>query len=360
MAEFISITSLREKRRRMTVEEKIPFIFPKPGSPVGEMLYVTKRIKDGTFEVIEFPRPVREMITTDEGRREVMQKVVLDVEFGREQVPLLYQPIYERLEDRNFPEYFEAKWALTGLVIFTEHMEGEEVKFGRLQAEQGPIARIVTYSAGFEYTEDLVEFNKTFEIALLNRAFGEAYNALLNHIHLAPIIEANYTGANVTNAKYVKADGTRGTGANDSHPLLSIRETLKQALIDSKKAKRPGSVLLVNSSAEDAVREAMGRLNANGTDFPPLGGIETVIVYDGWETTVGRKTYTYPGVPDNVAFLIRPRRGFKELVKHDLLIDASGADLSRLVEQQIVGRARRGVFAAITENVQRVNLPTGW
>jgi len=58
------------------------------------------------------------------------------------------------------------------------------------------------------------------------------------------------------------------------------------------------------------------------------------------------------------AYLIRPKRGFKELIKYDLMVDAAGADLSRLIENQVVGRAYRGVFAAIPENVQEITLPS--
>src|SRR5690606_28591166 len=135
------------------------------------------------------------------------------------------------------------------------------------------------------------------------------------------------------------------------HPMLSLRETLKHAIADAKLAKRPGSVLLVAGSMGDQIREALGAVHIRGTDWPALGGIETIIEYDGWETQIGKKTYVYPGVNEGKAYLIRPKRGFKELIKHDLRVDADNADLSRLIEAQIVGRARRGVFAALDENV---------
>ena len=86
-------------------------------------------------------------------------------------------------------------------------------------------------------------------------------------------------------------------------------------------------------------------------------GISEVIFYDGFETTVGRKTYSYPGVEPGKVFLVRPKNGFVEFIKHDLLIDIESADLTRLVKENIVGRARRGNYAAVEDNVQEIRLP---
>lgn len=347
----VNTESLLKAKRQGSTSYKVPFTLN------GKTHYATKNVVNGEMDILDLTKPIGEMIVTDAGRRELLEKVVLDVELGREQVPILYTPIYERLEDSNFPEVFEAKWTMHGTVVFLQHFEGEEVKFGHLEAEQGPIARIVTYAAGIEYTEDMVEYNRTFDMELLDRAFGEGYNALLNHIHFAPILTYTYGEENKTAARYVKADGTPVESAVGAHPVLSLRETLKAGVSASRIAKRPGNILLIAGSREDHIREALGGMTVNGTVFPSLTGIDTIIAYDGYEIRVGKKTYTYGGVPEDKAYLIRPRRGFKELIKHDLRIDATMADLSRLVESQIVGRARRGVFSAVPENVQEITLP---
>lgn len=353
MARVISLERLRQERAKTNFEQPVPFILN------GEMCWVSKRVVNGGMELLVLGKPIGEMLTTASGRKELLEKVVLDVELGRETVPLLYGPIYERREDPNFPEVFDAKWTQYGVVVFLQHIEGEEIKFGSLRAEEGPIARIVTWAAGFEYTEDMVEYNKTFDMETLNRAMGEAHNALLNHIHLYPIIGySNYGASNTTNAVYVTAEGKPTTkDAGDAHPLLSLRETLKQGRSDSRAKRRPGSVLLISGTREEHVQEALGSLSIRGTDYPALTGITDIIAYDGWEIKVGKKSYEYQGVADNVAYLIRPKRGFKELIKHDLRVDAGDGDLSRLVEAQVVGRSRRGVYAAVAENVQKINLP---
>ena len=357
----VSIESmLNERRQRLqqagTVETRVPYLYGENRFPTNPN-YVSKRIVNGEMEVYDFTRPVGEMITTPAGRRELLEKVVLDVELGREQVPLLYTPIYERLEDPNFPEVFDAPWATSGTVVFFSHMEGEEVKFGHIQAEQGPTARIVSYAAGFEFTEKMILFNQTFSMEELERAFGEAYNALLNHIHLSPIITHSYSGANATGAKYIDPEGKPLASATGAHPLLSMRATLSAAIEDAAKERRPGNILIIASTNQRIIQDALAAMHVRGTDYGPVGGIDTIIAYDGWSTRVGKRLYTYEGADVAKAWLVRPRRGFKELIKYDLMIDAEDADLSRLVDTQVVGRAYRGIYAALQENVQEIELP---
>jgi len=335
--------TLLEQRRQQNVEEKIPFIV------AGEMDYATKRIVNGEIELLDFTRPLGEMINfgSVQDLKDLLRKVVLDVELGKEQVQLVYKPIYDTITDPNFPEVLDAKWALHGNCIFLEHIEGSEVKFGSISAEEGPTARIRTYTAGFEYTKKMIDFNETFNIEMLNKAMGEAYNALLNHIHLYPIIGYNYKAANKTAYQ----------GAQDDPAWLGMYKTIAQAVKDSRTAKRPGTVLLANSAdAIDIEMALRGGHQINGSVYPPIPGINAIVYYDGWEVTVGKKQYEYKGVTPGKAYLIRPKRGFKELVKRDYTVEKGNKDISRLVEDQIVAYCYRGVFAAVEENVQEIAL----
>lgn len=346
-----SIESLKEKRRKGTHESEVSFLFN------GKEEVVPKKIVNGEMEVIDIDKPFGEMMTSETSRKELIQKVVLDVELGREEVPTLYGPIYDTLTDPNFPKEFEAKWAQRGTVVFFEHLEGEEVKFGSLQAESGPIARLQGFAAGFEYTKEMELFNQMFNFEMLNKAFGEAHNALLNHLHLAPIIGHTYKPANKTAAKFVDEQGKTLSSKTGAHYILSLRATLRQALKDTRKAKRPGTILLANSADKEDIEEALGSMTLNATPYGATGGISDIIYYDGWETDVSRKSYAYEGVPAGKVFLIRPKRGFKELVKQGLQVQSNIGDLSRLVEAQIVGDFWRGVFAAVEENTQEITLP---
>jgi len=335
---------MKEKRRQGTFVEKVPFVVN------GKPYEVEKKIVNGEMETLELTKPIGEILTSGSVAQytELLRKVVLDVELGREQVPLLYKPIYELLSDPNMPELIKEKWALYGTVIFTQILEGEEVKFGKLAAEHGPAATILMFAAGFEYTKKMKDFNDTFSMEILNRAMGEAWNALLNHIHLNPIIAFNYA----------KAANNTGWAGEANDPLwVGYWKTLSAAVKDAKVAKRPGNILLASSQNQTDLEMAIkGGYTIAGTTYPAVGGIDTVIYYDGWEVQVGKKAYSYGGVPAGEAFLVRPRRGFKELLKKDLTIEADGADLSRLIESQIVGYGYRGVYGALEANVQKIDL----
>lgn len=346
---IISIETLKDERRKQTIEVDVPYI-----APSGEMKTVKKRIVNGEMEVFELTRPMGEMITTPDGLNQLIQNSVINLELGREAVPLLYGPIYRRVEDANFSEYVDI-WPFIGAqVVFLEHMELEEVKFGTRRIGQKDTVPIITYAAGFEYTEDMILYDKTWERNELDRSMGEAYNALLNHIHLNPILSYNYPEKNKT------AADTSG-----STLLERYRNTIKAGLIhaaqdrntDTRAPRRP-SVLLAHSSRRWDIEEALQRFQVGGTVYPAIGQIDTLIFYDGWTVTVGETTYEYAGCAPDKAYLIEPKKYYRELIKHDLRVDAAGADLTRLVEQQIVGRARRGVVASPANSVEEITLPS--
>lgn len=351
MFNVVSAESILQTRRSQTIDKPVSYRLG------GKMHTVNKKIVNGEMEVIDLIKPVGEMLTNAQTRRELMEKVVLDVELGREQVPTVYGPIYDRMENAAFPEVFDAKWAMTGSVVFLEHMEGEEVKFGSLRAEQGPTARIKGYTAGFEYTKEMEMFNQYFNFEILNRSFGEGHNSLLNHMHLWPIISFQYKATNKTAPVYIDKDGGVLANATGSHPALSLRATVKQALTDTRTKKRPGTILLANSADREDLLDALQSFVIGATPYKGVEGITTIIFYDGHQIKVGKKDYSYGGVPAGKAYLIRPRQGFKELVKQDLQINANDGDLSRLVEAQIVGDTWRGVFSAVEENVQEITFP---
>ncbi|MNW34026.1 hypothetical protein D3C74_109930 [compost metagenome] len=342
MLKIISFESERAKRRQGTIESRVPFVLD------GQRFEAIKKIVNGEMSIPRWSRPVGEMLSlgSAENFKELLGKVTLDVELGREKVPLLYKEIYELISDVNLPELLDAKWAMSGAVIFAEHLEGQEVKFGSMRAEEGPTARIVTYSAAFEYTKQMIDFNRTFEIDILNRAMGEGYNALLNHIHLSPIVSFNYKPANKTTFQ----------GKEGEERWVSIWRTLDDATSAAGTAKRQGSILLANSADRNAIETALKGFTYNGTTYAAIQGITTIIYYDGYSITVGKKDYTYAGVKPGKAYLIRSKRGFKELLKRDLQIETTQGDLSRLVQAQMVGFSYRGVFAAVEENVQEIAL----
>lgn len=347
MLRIISAETLIAERRGRNIEVAVPYTF------AGEIRTVTKKIVNGEMEVYDFEKPLGEMLTTPAGIDSVVQKSVIDLELGKETVPLLYSPIYRRVEDANFTEHVDVSPFTGAQVIFLEHMELEGVKFGSRKIGAKDTIPIITYTGGLEWTEDMVLYDKTWEMSEASRSMGEAYNALLNHIHLYPIISYSYASKNKT------AASTEG-----STMLEKMRNTIKAGLIasstdknsDTKSPRKP-NILLAHSSRRWDIEECLQRMQIGGTVYSAISQIDTLIFYDGWSTMVGEKSYTYSGVPTNKAYLIEGQKYFRELIKHDLRVDATGGDLKRLIENAVVGRARRGVIASPANSVQELTLP---
>lgn len=344
---IISIETLREERRKFTGEIQLPY------SIGGKEKLVVAKLIAGELEVYDVARPLGEMLTTPAGLENLIQKTVIDLQLGREAVPLLYGPIYRRVEDPNFTQNVDVWPFVNAQVVFLEHLELEEVKFGARKIGAKDTVPIITYAAGFQWTEDMVLYDKTWEVAEVNRAMGEAYNALLNHIHLYPILSYSYAAKNKT-----AADATGST------LLEKLRNTIKAGLkhaaqdlnTDTGAPRRP-TILLAHSSRRWELEECLQRMQIGGTVYPAISQIDTLIFYDGWSITVGKKAYSYAGCAADKAYLIEPQKYYRELVKHDLRVDADNGDLSRLIEKQVVGRARRGVIASPANSVEELTLP---
>ena len=94
MFKVISQDTLLEQRRKLDIEEQVPFITN------GETDYVTKKMVNGEMETLELEKPLGEMMS-----------------FGS-------TAIYDAIRDANLPQVLDANWALYGNCVFLEHMEG--------------------------------------------------------------------------------------------------------------------------------------------------------------------------------------------------------------------------------------------
>lgn len=304
---------------------------------------------DFTDEIKSGKQTIKEMIGTDDGAAEFVQKVTYDLYQGREAVPLLYKDLYSTLTDANFPKTMTAKEFGPVQVVFLEKYEGGEVKFGVLGPGVEKVVSFVTYAAGIEYDEDILEYNQTWRLSEIGIAFGEAYNKLLNHLHLSPIISASYvtTGGGLAAQKVAqKGDYVNGGTAQ----LIAWDTDLPTTLRNALQVFPKGTWLLINSAdrymIEDAIAASMYADTTPSVVKQQLSP-SRIIAYDGDEVEVGGKTYTYAGVTSGYAYLIYPKKYFREYIKHDLRVDSDDGDLSRLILSQVVGRARRAVYTSV-------------
>lgn len=298
-------------------------------------------------------KPVSEMITTSQGAMALLEKVRIDTDVGLADVPLLYNPLFERITG-PFPGgsvMIGSDITVDANVVFLEKMEGGEIVFGTITytGAQTPVP-IQTYAAGFEWTEDMIEYDRSYEIGMNARAFGRSYNYLLNHLHLSPIIAFSYGGGNST-----AADVT--AGATVQERVLRTFQTAYRASVSAVPQRIP-TWLLANEADRFLIEDALLTpvLDTNGNPLRRVP-VEGIIYYNGATVTNGVKTYTYPGVTSGTVYFIQPRLKLKEIVHHDLRIDVGPADISRLIEGQQVGRTRRTVYLDVANAVQKVTIP---
>lgn len=300
---------------------------------------------------IALQEPLTRLITMDSARETVTQAVELDVLIGRDDVPTLYEPIYERLASDTLPRVVPTNLITEADCVFLETFEGGEVRFGTLSPGQRGNVEIRKFTTGFAYTEENEMFDEDWAVQRFYTSMGRAYNALLNHVHLGAILSFTYTGANQT-----AADTTGAT------VLDRTRNTIINGYRASATAKRPGTILLAATADRFQIEDTLARRWDNvGNQLPAADMITDVILYDGWTGKVGRKTYSYPGVTAKKAYLIQPKQRFVEVVKtrdgQDLVFDIGNPDVSRGISDQIVGKTWRTIYADVGAAVQELTLP---
>jgi hypothetical protein len=316
--------------------------------------------REAGFEVEEavLEMPIGEMITTSDGLMDLVEKVRVDVALGQADVPTLYESFYRTISpaggfpgkavDLNFN-------TIQANVVFFEKLEGGEVQFGTLAKGVPAVARLRTWAAGFEWTEDMVEWDSTWEFELVNQAFGRAYNQLLNHIHLSPIFAppVAYTSNNQT-----AADATAGASLAEK-TLRTFQAAYRKSIQPpAGQLQRTWSAILASEVDRFQIEEALLQpvLDANGNQLPRVP-VNTIVYYDGATAEMGTETYTFPGVTAKKVYAVYPSQRMLELVHHALRVDADRPDLSRLVETQVVGRTRRGLYADVVNSVEELTLP---
>lgn len=305
----------------------------------------------GSVPVMEFaPNAViSEMLGTDSGPSEFVEQVTYSSYQGRENVPLLYGSIYRTVSDSNLPKSLTEEQFGPLQAVFLQFFEGGEVKFGALGAGTSKTVTINTWTTGMEYNEDIVEFNETWKVTEIAVAFGEAYNKILNHLHLGPIVTGTFvTTAGGIAAQKAKQEAVNGTGAAQ---LIAFATDIAATLQNAVTVLPKGTIMLINSADENRIDEAIA--SAMYADFSPAlvkrkFAAITKLAYDGDSAVVRKKTYTYPGVTLGDAYLLVPKQNFVEYEKHGLRVDSNDGDLTRLVLSQVVGRTRRGVLAALS------------
>lgn len=321
-----------------------------PRVKVGEGYDINKMTKPSTK-----PGTVREFIGTGAFASDFYRRLQYEVDAGRDMEPILFPALYSVTIDSTLPRNIDVSVLGDTGVVFEEVKEGSEVKFASVSQGSKTIP-IKHYAVGLEYNEDLFLYNELWRLATIERNFGIAYNALLNHIHMTPILSHSYPAGNQTAAS---SDGTT--------MVEKYLRTIEQAISSSASDKtnpRPGPyALLVSSSDQFTVERALNRVPQEGFDLQSsaLSRVRTIVTYDGWSGMRGNKVTTYDGVTAGKAYLVSLTRrdlDYQSYFKHEMRRNMANPDLSRFIMEQVVYDTRFGVFADPRKSVQEITWPT--
>lgn len=309
-------------------------------------LKVVEQTKQGT--VVEF-------IGTGNFNAAWYARQSYEVDAGKDEEPVLYRPIYNVVEDASLPRNVTVYKIGPGAVIFEEVKEGGEVKFVTV-GESSYSVPLYHYATGLEYSKDLVMYNELWSIPIVERAAGIAWNALLNHLHLYPIIAASYTSANQT------AANTSGDSIPENF-IRTLEDAITAGIQDETNPRRGPYILLVSTGDLFTLERAFTRVPQQGITLQSsaLSRVSTIIAYDGWNGTRGAKTVSYTGVTKGTAYLIDTSyrdRYFGSFIKQNLQRGSGNPDVSRFILEQVIWDAYLGVYASPLNAVEEITWPT--
>jgi hypothetical protein len=276
-----------------------------------------------------------------------------EVDAGRDEVPILYTPLYDIVTDANLPRNIPIYSIGPGSVVMKEIKEGGEVEFMTIGSSERSIA-MHHYAAGLEYSKDLVMYNELWTVPIAERAVGQAYNAILNHVHLYPIVSYAYAAANQT------AGVTTGATLVEDY-VLTIEAAITASKTDETNPRRGPYWLVVSGTDEIMVGKALKPEIQRGLQqqSDALGSIRGVIVYDGWTGMMGKLATTYTGVTAGKAYLVSQQyraKDFQSFMKQDLMQDGMDEDITRFL-MQIVWDTYFTAYANPVAAVEEITWP---
>jgi hypothetical protein len=199
-----------------------------------------------------------------------------------------------------------------------EEIKGTGDTVGMIEQRTGETGTVTMRIFGLGWTRSLEDelYNlDIFSLEKVNAAVARGHVARRNDLALGGIIALSGPPSLWTPAQSVAAQSGGATSTYDQNLYLTLKEALRKlyALRDPQTGQEisaPRVVLLIGNNVTewDVSRVIRGQLNKPNSEISNLEGlpIDQVWKYKGDAFTVGPKTYRYPGVPANVAYLLVP------------------------------------------------------
>jgi hypothetical protein len=302
---------------------------------------------------------VAEFIGTGDVSEEFITRRRYEVDAGRDMEPLLFGSIYDPIIDSTLPEIIPIHVMGPGGVVLEELREGEEVKFATIGDYEKSV-RLHTYGVAVEYTKEMRIFNRLFQVPMIERRAGIAYNAKINQVQFEPIRTYTYTAANQTDGTAL--DTFLATASLPEKYLRTLEAAIVASTEDPTNPRRGPYDLVVAAGDMFTVERMLNRVNQEGTSVQSsaLGMIQNVIVYNGWTGVRGKKSFSYPGVASGKAYLVHKGNKMEDwmyFVKQPLEMVMGNPDVSRRVEAQTVWDTFFTVYAAPNRAVEEITWP---
>lgn len=173
-------------------------------------------------------------------------------------------------------------------------------------------------------------FNKPYLQQTEARAKAQGYIDFLNHLHMYPIIAADYTSKLVGVANLKKRSSN--TWWENNWQIMKLAKNMYFTAKDSNDQYLKLPILVMNKKTYmTSFMDSLDAINiADSKRYESMrnwwGGI---VVYDGASVKIGDRNVSYGGCTDNRVIMVSPKDGFKELIKQDLtLVTKPGSELA--------------------------------
>lgn len=332
-------------KEQLAIEKPIA-VAKNPNLNINQILKMVEQGKDRT--VVEF-------VGTGDFASQWVERQRYEVDAGRDSEPILYTPIYQETVDPSFPRNVTVYRVGPGAVIFELVNEGDEAEFVTVE-ESNYAVTMQHYAAALEYSKDLMVYNELWNLPLIERQAGQAFNALKNHVHLSPFINYAYTAANQTAASALGS-------TYEAKWANTLDDAVANAADDQTNPRRGPFVILC--SIRDAMKwnRVLNPVPQQAFNLQPESAdrIRGIIGYNGWTGRRGNKSVTYAGVTSGKSYLIDvsdKMRNLRSFVKQELASMTGNPDVSRFVLEQVVYDSYFTAYADVAATTEEITTPT--
>lgn len=329
----------------LTVEK--PYAKYKGAAPLN--LAAEMRISEGKQgSIVEF-------IGTGDFGTQWNNRQKFEVDAGRDMEPELWKVLYDVMEDSSLPKSFQVSRIGPGQALFGVVPEGGEVHWITIDNTNFTVT-LQHIALGLKYSKDLVVFNDMWNVPMVERQIGIAYNAYRNNLFLAPFIQYAYTSNNQTVAS------AQGTTLNEKR-LNTLADAVSHAMDDTTNPRRGPFALLCSTRDTLIWQQILNPVAQYGINLnsPVADKISTIIGYNGWTGKRGLLTETYPGVTSGTCYLIDlgyKTRNMRAFIKQDFQRTVGEGDVSRFILEELVYDAYLAGYTDVAASTEQIVLPT--